>query len=311
MADNPIWIVDVGAAGGIHPRWNNLSSHNKAVLFEPDLREYKKLKSTDNLILLNSALSDSADEIDFHLCKSLRVSSVYHPNFPLLKKFRHTEKYQVLEKLKIRPDTLDNQLRQNQIAEIDFLKIDTQGSELTILQGCNTLLRRVIGVEVEVEFIPLYEKQPLFSDVNGFLTGCGLDLIDLKRHFWKRTKDDNYGCRKGQLVYGDALYFRSPEQVLTMDEITSEKIIRSIFVYLAYGYTDLAQMLLDLASSQDLLSTELQGTVAAFLSGFEERRTIPKFRGKRRLHAAIERVADLFTDIGRNAGSDESLGNPL
>ena len=42
LAGNPIWIVDVGASGGVHPRWRNLSSNYKTILFEPNPVEYKK-----------------------------------------------------------------------------------------------------------------------------------------------------------------------------------------------------------------------------------------------------------------------------
>ena len=47
LLNNPLWIVDVGASGGIHPRWRNLTSCLKCILFEPDLKPtLKKEKLT-------------------------------------------------------------------------------------------------------------------------------------------------------------------------------------------------------------------------------------------------------------------------
>jgi FkbM family methyltransferase len=57
------------------------------------------------------------------------------PNFDFLAKFPDAERFEVLKTIKIETDTLDNQLKKNGITEIDFVKIDTQGHELPILQG--------------------------------------------------------------------------------------------------------------------------------------------------------------------------------
>ena len=38
-------LVDVGASGGIHRRWNRLLPNLKAILFEPDESAYRKLVS--------------------------------------------------------------------------------------------------------------------------------------------------------------------------------------------------------------------------------------------------------------------------
>lgn len=97
-------------------------------------------------------------------------------------------------------------------AAIDFLKIDTQGAGLDVLQGArNTLQRKVMAVEIEVEFARLYEAQPLFRDVDGFLSACGFSIVKLRRAGWVRqTCTGQPHVSAGQLVSGDALYLRDP-----------------------------------------------------------------------------------------------------
>ena len=70
LNNNHLVIVDVGASGGIDPRWSKTTEFYKGILFEPDPREFAALKrnSDKNLIVINSALSDSTKEIEFHLC---------------------------------------------------------------------------------------------------------------------------------------------------------------------------------------------------------------------------------------------------
>jgi len=185
LANNPLWVVDVGASGGIDPKWAKFTTFHKGILFEPDPREYETLnsKSGKNLIVINSALSDSSSTIDFHLCEKQQVSSAYLPNFDFLNKFPDVKRFDVTKTIKIQTDTLDNQLKKNDIAEIDFIKIDTQGYELPILKGSADYLDNVIGLELEVEFVQLYENQPLFNEVDRFVSEKGFELFDLKRYY--------------------------------------------------------------------------------------------------------------------------------
>ncbi|MBI3899046.1 MAG: FkbM family methyltransferase [Gammaproteobacteria bacterium] len=308
---NPLWVIDVGASGGIDSRWSNFTSFFKAILFEPDPREFEILKgkSRGNLVVLNSALSDAVKEVDFNLCKKQQVSSAYLPNRDFLAKFPDCERFSVERTIKIKTDTLDDQLEKNNLNEIDFIKIDTQGYELAILRGGIQSLEQAIGLELEVEFSPLYENQPLFADVDSFVRKSNFELFDLKRYFWKRNGSKPFGSRKGQLVYGDALYFKSPELILLMKGVTPEKIVRSIGVYMVYGYADLAQALFDLANNRRLLPVEMQHAVQRTLAKYKGKNFIPDFRGKGRIRNLIMKMAGIFDTKGPYSGTDSGLGN--
>ena len=228
LENNQLIIVDIGASGGIDTRWKNLTSYFKCILFEPDPREYSILKenSDSNLIVLNSALSDSNQTVEFHLCKKQEVSSIFPPNFDLLNKFPDSERFKVQKNIRLNTDTLNNQLIKVGVNEVDFIKIDTQGYELPILQGSYDYLDSVIGLEIEVEFVEMYKGQPLFDEVDGFVKNKGFSLVDLKRSYWKRKETGSTTNKKGQLIFGDALYFKTPEQILKISNINQEKIIR-------------------------------------------------------------------------------------
>lgn len=50
-----------------------------------------------------------------------------------------------------------------------FLKIDTQGGELDILNGAEALLQTVSMVDVEVELTRIYRGQPTAHDVLRYM----------------------------------------------------------------------------------------------------------------------------------------------
>ena len=45
LANNPLYVVDVGARDGMHPRWAKFTSSYRGILFEPEQKEYDLLKS--------------------------------------------------------------------------------------------------------------------------------------------------------------------------------------------------------------------------------------------------------------------------
>ena len=309
LNNNHLVIVDVGASGGIHPRWSRTTECYKGILFEPDHREFDALKknSDNNLIVINSALSDSNKEIEFHLCKKQEVSSVYPPNFNFLNKFADSERFNVEKIIHLNADTLDNQLKKEGINEVDFIKIDTQGYELSILKGCSSCLENVVGLEVEVEFEPVYIGQPLFSEVDNYVKENGFILVDLKRYYWKRKNNKNTGNRKGQIIFGDALYFKSPEQILSSSNISQEKIIRTIYVYLSYGYVDLSQVLLN--NSKNELEERVYILLLSLLKKYEKEKVISSNRVTRKFGFIFHKLSMLLEQGNDYSGTDRDLGN--
>jgi FkbM family methyltransferase len=60
-----------------------------------------------------------------------------------------------------------------------FLKIDTQGYELPILQGGGSALERISAIQLEVSLTPLYKDQPCIEEVVPFLRKRGFLIYGL------------------------------------------------------------------------------------------------------------------------------------
>lgn len=68
-----------------------------------------------------------------------------------------------------------------------YLKVDTQGFELEVLQGARRSLDRIDTIELELSLVPLYEGQALFDDLYGWLHERGYRLVSLETGFTDRA----------------------------------------------------------------------------------------------------------------------------
>ena len=123
------------------------------------------------------------------------------------------------------------------------------------------------GYELRVS--KLYEKQPIAYEVIGYLNDFGFDVYDITMHYWNRNNVADYGYyNKGKLVFGDVLFFKSPEAIISDENISEDKIIRAMIVYLAYGYFDLIETLLSIAVEKKLILNELSNSVRFLLKKY-------------------------------------------
>lgn len=204
-------LVDIGARYGVDNRWFLLGDRLAVIGFEPDQEECSRLTLSTNVrrsVFLPTMLSNQADKVEFHICRSTGNSSCYIPNSLFLNRFPQAGRFDVLEKHEVTVDALDNILNAWDEYPVDFIKLDVQGFERNILEGGRKKADEAFGIEVEVEFSELYKGQPLFADVDVLLRELGFSLFDLRPCYWKRTSGPCKGI--GQLVFADALYFKDP-----------------------------------------------------------------------------------------------------
>jgi hypothetical protein len=97
----------------------------------------------------------------------------------------------------------------------------------------------------------MYKKQPLFAEIDLYIhNNLGLEIFDIRKAYWKCKAGRGIGPSKGQLIFGDALYFRSPFELPSWctqfeDEEAKNKIIMACFMGVLYGYPDYSLCLLE------------------------------------------------------------------
>jgi len=237
-----ITLIDIGAAGGIEPRWKAVEENLNYIGFEPDERSRKELLNKESKFrkytIYGEAISDNIGEISLNLCREPQVSSAYKPNKEFTNLFPDHKRFDVLSNEAIQTKKLDD----INIHSPDFIKLDIQGGELKALIGGEKTLSETFGLEIEVEFLALYIDQPLFGDITSFLSNKGFEFIDFVNLCrWERESHNGYG----QCVFGDALYLKSPELVVDK-KIEDKRISSYLAILLLYKRFDLIKRVLEL-----------------------------------------------------------------
>ncbi|MQP65146.1 FkbM family methyltransferase [Niveispirillum sp. SYP-B3756] len=173
--DLRIKVVDIGAnpIDGRPPYMSMLQKGEAEVVgFEPNpaaLSTLNELKGPYETYLPN-AVGDG-DRHTLRICRAPGMTSLLAPDPAILGLFHGFPAWgEVLAEEEVETVRLDDIA----ITEgIDMIKIDIQGGELMVLRNAVERLRTVSVIQTEVEFLPLYKGQPLFSEVEMFLRSQG------------------------------------------------------------------------------------------------------------------------------------------
>ena len=179
-----IVALDVGAQGGFNsdnffPQKYNLFFQD--ILVEPIKTEAEKLN--DNKFTINKGFWSKKEKKElFILDRRLGSSSMYKPerkNFDLHNiKVKDFDNYAVTRSVEIDCDTIESQLNELKIKDLDYLKIDTQGAELEILKGIGNY--RPLLIKIETHFFSMYKNVPSWNKLINCLYELNYVLIDLK-----------------------------------------------------------------------------------------------------------------------------------
>ena len=183
LKDIKIIALDVGAQGGFNSDNFFSEKYNlffEEILVEPIESEVDKLRS--KFVIKKGLWSKKGKRKLYILDNRLGSSSMYEPNelnFDLHGiKQKDFDNYKVTRTTEIECDTIDSQLSELNIKNLDYLKIDTQGAELEILKGLGNY--RPLLMKVEVHFFSMYKDVPSWHNLINHLSGLNYVLIDLK-----------------------------------------------------------------------------------------------------------------------------------
>jgi FkbM family methyltransferase len=144
-------ILDVGAALLERPAYQSLvdSGHGRIFGFEPDQQACEQLnREYGKPHRFFPYFVGDGDPATFHETNWAPTGSLYEPNSKLLEKFQNlAELVTPVATHSVNTTRLDDIA---EIADIDFIKIDVQGSELTVFENASRALSTAVLIQTEV-----------------------------------------------------------------------------------------------------------------------------------------------------------------
>lgn len=224
-SDQPCLVLDIGARGGfrmLQPLHRYMCIH--AVEPEPEAAQALRNNPAGDFRewhVHELALGEDERERDLVVTKHGAMSSLLQPDQQEFERgfgrIRNAPQWmksmETVALRKVKTTTLDQFCKIHAPGHIDFLKLDTQGSELHILRSAEELLRsgKIGMICTEVALHPIYKEQGYFSEIDVFLRACGFRLVDLQTYPEAVQREDEF--RPGQLherprtaTVGDAWY---------------------------------------------------------------------------------------------------------
>ena len=243
-----IEIVDVGASAiDGPPHYQRLIDVGKAhvVGFEPDPVQHEVLQKLGHSFAtyLPFALGDGNDA-ELKICFAAGMTSLLEPDIEVLSHFHGFAEWgKVLNRQKISTRRLDDV---DEVQSFDYLKLDVQGAELQIMRGGSRKLNSALIVHTEVQFVPFYQDEPLFAELDQELRNAGFYLHRftpfISRVFKPVILNNDIFAGLSQILWSDAVYVR---KFTEFDRLPTDSLLKIAFVlHELYGSFDLAALAL-------------------------------------------------------------------
>lgn len=178
-------LADIGASVGFPEMWAPIAAQSIYLGFDPDLREPREdtrgvfFKS---IVVDEAVTSDpSAPEAVFYFTKSPTCSSTLRPDAQSLSDYVFSDLFAVEKEGRVRATTLNVVLERFQLSGIDWLKIDSQGTDYRLFESlCPDVRARVLAVDIEPGLMDAYLGEDLFVDAHQKLVRDGFWLSNLE-----------------------------------------------------------------------------------------------------------------------------------
>jgi FkbM family methyltransferase len=211
MIDDALWgsasmfLLDIGASGGVERRWSVFGDRLKAIGFDPLVAEVERLnrlerrpgvryeaafvgaRNYDSLFPPQLRSDPIATRSDYPWSRVSAIAAqqqlresyiqlVFNAGAPVVVTERHI--------------ALDDFIPRADHLSVDFVKIDTDGHDIEVLLGAEEILTAggVLGLSVEMQHQgAVHSYANTFDNIDRFLRGHGFSLFVLRSFPYSRT----------------------------------------------------------------------------------------------------------------------------
>ena len=236
--------------------------------FEPQKYAFHVLETRKgpNERYLPYAISDGQQHV-LNICRGPGMTSLLEPDPASLALFEALQPHsQIISREPMLTKRLDDV---TEIGQLDFLKIDIQGGELSVFRHGRRKLEQAIVVQTEVSFVPLYKDQPTFGDLDvelraqGFIPHCFPSI-----KLWPIAPailNNNPLQAVNQLLEGDIVYVRD---IRRMDQLSDDQIRHlGLIAHHCYHSIDLVLRCIAILEQRGVVGTAARRQYADVVAG--------------------------------------------
>ncbi|MBL4721957.1 MAG: FkbM family methyltransferase [Alphaproteobacteria bacterium] len=183
-------VLDVGAnIGQTRDKLRNAGYRGRIISFEPVPSAHaeltRKAKSDSAWeIAPRTAIGAAPGEVDINVSEATDMSSILDASPALLETLPKTK---ITEVVKTPVTTLDVEWSiYCPTGSNVFLKVDTQGYERQVLNGAAESLKRLVGVQLELSLLPLYDGEETYLSYLRDLHDWGFEPYMMWENYFSR-----------------------------------------------------------------------------------------------------------------------------
>jgi FkbM family methyltransferase len=234
---NPITIIDIGSRDGSCDELAGIKKFSDYIGFDADADSVEKDTLSGNLSwrssrIISKYIGPEKGTTSFNLYVRKSESSALNPSPTYQANF--SRRLRIESQVRVESDTLSNVLVENRLLP-DLIKIDTQGTEYDIIDSSREIFSDSLIVEVEAEFLEMYENQKLFPDVCKLMYQLGHQLLYVNRVFGNMNTE--IVVTRGSLIFGDFLFGLNFERAMSL---SIERKMKYCLLLINYGHIDFA-----------------------------------------------------------------------
>ncbi len=282
----PLFLLDVGASGGVDSRWNVFASRLRGIGFDPLVAEIDRLNATETRpgVRYEAVLvgCPGFDDLFPPALRNDRVTSKNNDPFPRVSASAAQRRLQTSYVQEVfnagaalvlseRTISLDEFVAPSEYEAVDFIKIDTDGHDIEVLLGAERLMSAggALGVMVEAQFHgSTHDYANTFANIDRLMRRRGFTLFDVATNRYSRAAlpapfefDLAAQTVSGQVLWGDAVYFRDLADPrydgMWRYELTPERVLKLACLFEQFDVPDCAaELLLNRGGFLDRLQRE-------------------------------------------------------
>ena len=274
LETDPFVLIDVGCALGIDPAWRLFDPHLCAHGFDPQVEECARLSAaeTNDNIRYHAAFVGLPADHPFHTRRRVenegareyfeplaRTSAyraadrnlrVAHEAPAAVEATAHWDK----QELAVEKITVSEFLLREGVRSVDFVKIDTDGSDLEAAMSCEAAIRpaNILGFLIESPFTGSHHPgQNTFHNIDRYMKEQGFLLFGITVNRYSRAVLPRtfvytapYQTQLGQPIWGDMLYLRdagSPSyEAVWTSRLAVTKLLKLVCLFELFELPDCA-----------------------------------------------------------------------